>query len=208
MEFQNLRATLMKAAWTASRNGHEKTAALIAGQRRSAPDRDLGEEVQTELLEAARRGDEGQVRKLFGLEVAIEDETATGELRIGDQMPDGSIYAGISPTSGKRMFAAAADLPGVMKFNEAIARVRKLEAHGRKDWGLPTQAELKTLFDSRAAIGGFVTASQGSGTACWYWSNTANGPSGVWVVNFTDGRDGWIFRDTICVSSRAVRAEP
>ena len=197
MEFQNLRATLMKAAWLASTNGHDKTAALIAGQRRSAPDRDLGEEAKAELLEAARRGDDGRIKKLFGLEIAI-----------GDRMPDGSIYAGISPSRGTKLFAAAANAPRPMTFQDAERYARNLDVHGHTDWRLPARKELRQLFESRTAIGGFATP-HGSRDALWYWSHTEvqDIPSYVWVVDFREGHTEWVHKKNDSISSRAVRAE-
>jgi hypothetical protein len=198
MELQNLRATLMKAAWTASKNGHNKTAALIAAQRRSVPDRDLGEEAKAELLDAARCGDEGRIKKLFGLEVVI-----------GDRMADGSIYAGMSPNSGKKLFAAAANAPRPMTFQDAERYANSLDVHGHKDWRLPSLKELRQLFQSRAAIGGFATP-HGSRDALWYWSRTevADIPSYVWVVDLREGHSDWVHKKNDSISSRAVRAEP
>src|SRR4051794_158598 len=46
-------------------------------------------------------------------------EPAPREPEPGDKMPDGTIYAGISPDTGKPMFAASADAKLTMTFNEA-----------------------------------------------------------------------------------------
>src|SRR5215471_9749495 len=75
---------------------------------------------------------------------------------IGSIMPDGSIYAGVSPDTGKPMYTMAPDAPQIMEFEDARAYVSRLDSHGHNDWRLPSEAELQVLFDSRAAIGGFT----------------------------------------------------
>src|SRR5438034_645587 len=75
--------------------------------------------------------------------------------RIGDRMPDGTIYAGFSPDSGRPMYAMPADAPLLMAFKEAADHAAQLRAHGHRDWRLPTRRELNVLFNNRAAIGGF-----------------------------------------------------
>src|SRR5262249_38985807 len=59
-------------------------------------------------------------------------------LRIGDVMEDGTKYAGISPDTGKPMFVTPSDAPLTMKWKEAMDYAAKLDAHGRKDWRLPS----------------------------------------------------------------------
>jgi hypothetical protein len=99
-------------------------------------------------------------------------------------MPDGTIFAGISPDTSKPMYATPADAPLTMKFNEAKGYAAKLEAHGHKDWRVPTKAELNVLFNNRAAIGGFNVS--GSYPAGWYWSSS---PFiwAAWGQRFSDG---------------------
>jgi hypothetical protein len=73
----------------------------------------------------------------------------------GDKMPDGTVFAGISPDTNKPMYAPPTDASLTMKFNEAQEYATKLDAHGHKDWRVPTKAELNVLFNNRAAIGGY-----------------------------------------------------
>jgi hypothetical protein len=70
-------------------------------------------------------------------------------------MPDGTVYAGISPHTSKAMYATPADAPLTMAFTDAKEYAAKLDAHGHKDWHVPTKAALNVLFNNRAAIGGF-----------------------------------------------------
>jgi hypothetical protein len=107
------------------------------------------------------------------------------KLKPGDDMPDGTIYAGVSPDTGKPMYTTPADARLTMTFNEAKEYATKLDAHGHKDWHVPTKAELSVLFNNRAAIGGFDVT--GSHPAGWYWSASQNYEWGAWGQRFSDG---------------------
>jgi hypothetical protein len=74
---------------------------------------------------------------------------------IGDRMPDGTVFAGISPDTDKPMYVTPADAPLSYRFKEAKEYASKLGAHGHQDWRVPTTSELNELFNNRAAIGGF-----------------------------------------------------
>ena len=125
----------------------------------------------------------------------------------GEKMPDGTIYAGKSPHSGKRLFTTAADAPPLMTFENAVPLHKNSEMHGHKDWRLPTPEELKMLFNNRAEIGEFTTE-RGHGLGHWHWSCTVHRqPSTVWVVVFERGTSTG-YKDSSCLSARAVRAEP
>jgi hypothetical protein len=104
---------------------------------------------------------------------------------IGATMPDGSIYAGVSPDTGKPMYATPKDAPLTCTFGLAAEYASKLDAHGRQDWRLPTRAELNVLFKNRAAIGGFDTT--GSYPAGWYWPSSRIYLSATQAQRFSDG---------------------
>ena len=186
------KAVLARAVRIATQMGHESAATLIAG-REPGP--------EEALLEAAYRGDVETIRKLLN-----------GAPNIGDRTPDGSIYAGISPDTGEKLFAAAADVPGVMTFVEADCFAKTLRVRGYKDWRLPAKGELKLLFNNRAQIGGFKTRKPHffSAPTHRYWSCTEHpsGPSHVYTVDFTNGGDGREYRNILELSTRMVRAEP
>src|SRR4051812_3140058 len=76
------------------------------------------------------------------------------ELRIGDKMPDGTVYAGVSPETVRAMYTTPEDAPLTMKWKVAMEYAAKLDAHGHQDWHVPTKSELNVLFQNRAAIGG------------------------------------------------------
>jgi hypothetical protein len=120
------------------------------------------------------------------------------QLKPGDKMPDGTIYAEISPETGKPMYAMPADAPLIYTFNEAqkfaigvnIAQKYAQGANAQKqygydDWHVPSLAELNVLFNNRAAIGGFdVSGSYPSG---WYWSSSSFGKWDVCSQRLSDG---------------------
>lgn len=63
---------------------------------------------------------------------------------------------------------------------------------------LPTLAELNTMYLNKVAIGGFGTS--------WYWSSTEySGTDGAWVEKFSDGSQGYTYRDTSGYKVRCVK---
>jgi hypothetical protein len=86
------------------------------------------------------------------------------ELKPGERMPDGTIYAGLSPDTQKPIYVTPSDAPLTYTFNEARKYADKFDANGHHDWRVPSKGELNVLFQNRAAIGGF---NNGYG----YWSS-------------------------------------
>src|SRR5438270_12306526 len=87
------------------------------------------------------------------------------EAEPGDRMNDGTVYAGISPDTGKPMYTTPADAPLTYRFNQARRYAAKLDAHGHADWRIPSKRELNVLFNNRAVIGGREEPDS------WYWSS-------------------------------------
>jgi hypothetical protein len=133
-----------------------------------------------------------------------QQEREDQEVRSGYKMPDGALYAGISPDTGKKMFTMPADAPQPITFNEAADYAAKLDAHGHKDWRLPTKGELNVLFTNRAAIGGFNVS--GSNPAGWYWFATPGDKWDAWCQRFSDGYQYPIIKNDHS-SVRLVRTE-
>lgn len=79
--------------------------------------------------------------------------------KIGTVMPDGMIYAGISPDTQGPFYVEAEDAPVQMKWDEAMKYAES------KKLSLFTKAEAAALFLYREAIGGFKTDD-------WYWTST------------------------------------
>jgi hypothetical protein len=116
---------------------------------------------------------------------ANDDLKAQAAPRVGDKMPDGSVYAGISPDTGKPMYTTPASAPLTMKWKQAMDYAAKLDGHGHQDWRVPTKSELNVLFNNRAAIGGFDIS--GSNPAGWYWSSSQGSNYGAWDQRSSDG---------------------
>jgi hypothetical protein len=114
--------------------------------------------------------------------------TGHGEPEIGDKMPDGTVLAGISPDTNKPMYAASADASLRMTFNDAQQYFAQLNAHGHKDWRIPTKAELNVLFENRekGALKGTFN-STASDDASYYWSAALGKGSRAWIQQFSDG---------------------
>lgn len=96
--------------------------------------------------------------------------------------------------------AAPADAPESLLHADARAYCDSLEAGGRKNWRLPTRAELKSLYDRRIAVGGFVGARVENDPLAYldwlapepawgggrYWSSEA-GEGQAWTLDFFTG---------------------
>jgi hypothetical protein len=134
------------------------------------------------------------------LEAGGFEHSRDGLPPIGTKMPDGTVYAGISPDSGLPMFTAAQDASERYSYSEAweIADILNARKHlGHDDWRVPTKAELNVLFNNRAAIGNFDKTGER------YWSSTtdrnAMEKSAVAQV-FNDGRQStWMYHNNFRV---------
>jgi len=124
--------------------------------------------------------------------------------KIGDKMPDGTVYAGISPETNKPMYATPADAPLAMRFNKATEYAAQLDAHGHHDWRVPTKAELNVLFNNRAAIGGFNNV-PGPHPAGWYWSASQDNEFDAWSQRLCDGRQSNAAGKRTSMAIRCVR---
>jgi hypothetical protein len=144
-----------------------------------------------------------------GADAELSD-TAIVAPEIGAKMPDGSIYAGVSSDSGKPIYATPADSGLCAKWRKAMDYAAGLDAHGHRDWRVPTRAELNVLFTNRAAIGNFNET--GSTPAGWYWSSSRDDGSSAWTQRFSDGDRGSYSRydqsSLRCVRGNTARAKP
>jgi len=121
----------------------------------------------------------------------------------GDHMPDGTLYAGISPDTNKPMYTTLLDPIRQMSFDVAQKYCTQLESSGHKDWHLPTKSELNVLFNNRAAVGKFDQS--GPDPWGWYWSaSPGSGTWDVWQQRFSDGLQ-FKHDKTLRTSLRCVR---
>jgi hypothetical protein len=128
--------------------------------------------------------------------------SAAPEPKPGDKIPDGTIYAGISPDTGKAMYATPKNAPLTMKWKAAMEYAAKLDARGHQDWRVPTKGELDVLFNNRAEIGGFNVS--GSDPAGWYWSSLQSNFNDAWDQRFSDGYQ-YTNSESFASSLRCVR---
>jgi hypothetical protein len=122
----------------------------------------------------------------------------------GGKMPDGTIYAGISPDTGKRFYTTPADAPDVYTWNTAMEYCKTLSAHGHDDWRMPTMGELAVQFGNRADIGGFNETGRMDNATGYYWSSLQTGDNEAWAQRFSDGFHEHPGKD-IASSVRCVR---
>lgn len=125
-------------------------------------------------------------------------ETSRGR-EVGDTMPDGTVYAGISPDTGKPFYTTPDDAPLTVRWEEAMEFAAAFRGHGHKNWRVPTKAELNVLFNNRAVVGG-------SDFAGWYWSSTEHPDHAdeAWLERFSDGNRHWLYKTNVA-SLRCVR---
>ena len=135
----------------------------------------------------------------------LTDSQADNDLNpepvVGQRMPDGTIYAGVSPDTAKAMFVMPHDEPMTMSWSDAKRGTlsAKVGAYGHNDWAVPSKNELALLFNNRAVIGNFTDE--------WYWSSTEYGNYTAWIQRFSDGNQlnntKYNFRLVRCVRSAA-----
>jgi len=128
----------------------------------------------------------------------------------GDWMEDGTKYVGVSPDTGRPMYTTPADVPLTMHWKAAMDYAAKLNAHGHKDWRVPTRAELSVLYKNRnegrlkGTFNGTDGNSAGMNSAGCYWSSAKNTRYGAWTQCFRDGNQDGVYR-TLGLSLRLVR---
>ena len=123
-------------------------------------------------------------------ETAVAPVAVQGGIRdsLGQRMPEGTVYAGVSPEAGTPMSTTQADAPGLYTYKNGADYCSALEAGGHQDWRVPTKGEIDVLFENRDAIGGFNIS--GSYPAVWYWSSSPFDYDSAWDQRFSDGDQG------------------
>ena len=121
---------------------------------------------------------------------------------VGQRLPDGSVYAGTSPDTGRPMYTTPKDTGLCSDWMKAIDHAAKFDAHGHQDWRVPSKGELRQLFAHRAAIGNFDES--GSHPDGWYWSSSEGCIRGASVLRFNDGAQGYNYQHHVA-TLRCVR---
>ena len=135
-----------------------------------------------------------------------EEKDPLGLSDIGSKTPDGWVYAGISPDTGKPMYAMPVEKILSLSWYQALERAEQLKAEGHKDARLPTPGELAVMFSNRAAIKNFnVVARSPTDDAVWYWSAQSLGETHADAIRFKDGAEAGCYK-TFRLSVRFVRS--
>lgn len=137
---------------------------------------------------------------------------AQNNLRPGQKMEDGSLYAG-TLKDGRQVFTTPTDLKITVTFNEAVSAIDKMNAEkalGHDDWHMPSKEELKVLLKGRhkgELKGSFKTAAKAKHSR-YHWSSTpwveSEGTS-VYTYRFTPLRSWSWFDKEAKLSARPVR---
>jgi len=132
---------------------------------------------------------------------------------IGDEVEDGTVYAGLSPDTGRAMYATPKDASGAYDFNEAAGYAEDLGAHGHNDWRVPSKGELNVLWencDKGRLKGTFnkvhdAAADVRSDPTVWYWTSSRSFHVYAWSQRFSDGMTGNVGDMAGHASLRCVR---
>lgn len=112
------------------------------------------------------------------------------------------------PKTGTPLYVIPADAPLALEWKAAMDYAANLDAHGHKDWHLPTRQELNVLFDNRASIQNFDatvgTAEDGNSYPGLYWTSVKGVISFAWFHRFSDGVQR-SFYNTTPLAVRCVR---
>ncbi len=133
---------------------------------------------------------------------AVEAAHLESKLEIGVKMEDGTIYAGISPTTGREMFVTPKDVwartppySGMARFDDLEAVTERFNSEkprknrGHDDWRMPTAAELNVLYlNCKKGKLKKTFNRNGGGFGDWYWCCQASGQDNAWRKRFSDGQ--------------------
>lgn len=103
----------------------------------------------------------------------------------GTVMPDGTIYAGVSPNTRQPIFTTPLDAATPMSWSQATIYAKTMLSNEHIDWRIPTLEELHVLFNNRTVIGGFNSI--GRFPSGHYWSSRPKNSLFAWNARFSDG---------------------
>jgi hypothetical protein len=123
---------------------------------------------------------------------ALASAGADVEKRVkpGDEMPDGTIYVGLSPDTGRPLYTTKVD-QGKFSWVDAEYAVEECRGAGGDDWRLPSINELELLYKKRnmgALEGSFDAEGE------YYWSSDEDLNFLSKVKRFNDGARGHSFK--------------
>ncbi len=134
---------------------------------------------------------------------------------IGDQMKDGSVYAGLTEDGTQKIFAMPTDLDVAMTFNDAAKRITELNADnalGHDDWQIPSLKNLEVLYENKkeGSLKDTFNTDYDSEHPNYYCSSTTGGhdSSIMFYARFNNGYEDWGGKDANQYSCRPVRLAP
>jgi hypothetical protein len=132
---------------------------------------------------------------------AANDRPATTKLEVGQEMPDGTIYGGVSPDDGKPMFVVAKDSSSsMMTFNEAAKFASSLMVHGHNDYRVLTRSELYVLYQNKDK-----GALKNTFNNSHYWSSSEQDYICAWYQSFIEDFQDFDFK-LLGFGARCVRS--
>ncbi len=142
---------------------------------------------------------------------------------IGQEMRDGSVYAGLTPDGKQRIFAMPEDIGVTKTFNDVAKAVDKLNTDqylGRDDWKIAGVEVLQVLQENQNEGKLRHTfkevAEDDEDGENFYWSSTKNpnDPNQLHIIRFSDGEHNIGFKnydyseEENPIKCRAVRLVP
>jgi len=122
--------------------------------------------------------------------LAVAAAKRRAEAEVGDLMDDGTILAGVSPTTGERMYAAPADTLS-KSFNEAVEGAETFKVGALRGFRVPDEAELQVLYENRreGALSGTFEEEHSRDylTTGWYWSSKLRDEKSAYGMWFSRG---------------------
>ena len=110
------------------------------------------------------------------------------ELKPGDVMPGGDVFAGISPDTGRPFYTSLWNVFEACSASEArVIRPAHLANGEPVLWRLPSREELALLFNRGAAIGGFEYTSENPAGLYWIAASEDGQPAAVEIRDIARG---------------------
>lgn len=166
-----------------------------------------------------RKGNDQAIRDIAAntLQPAMEEMHRASEAkkaeqiagrRKGDLMPDGTVFLGISPSTGEEFYAMGRDCHLYQNFNGAAAHAKKQngdKALGYGDWRVPTVKELAVMYSLQGtivALPGIDNVNKDRGG--WYWASESLSDRLGAAFDFTTGKQVEAYKSSAS-SVRLVR---
>jgi hypothetical protein len=119
------------------------------------------------------------------MEVAQSDQSTGIQWRNGIDLTTGATATGIGAGPGNTNTIISAQ--GIIATDYAAGLARAYNGGGLNDWFLPSNDELKAIWDNLVNDGLGNNSGIGGFTSTFYWSSTEGNASYSWYLDFTSG---------------------